>query len=355
MNRRKRQQGTALLAVLWLTAALSMIALSIADTVRSEIERSIAQQESLRAYYMARGAVEEAIFRMRTAGSSGMSFEDYLRASRRRFVRYPGGEALVEIVSEQGKVSLRRLDPVLLSRLLLAMGETSLAASEVASTYGSGRSAPMLNAGVFSNLNAPGASAFSRGFASIENVEELMLIPGVSSEIMHGRFRRLPNGRMVRWGGLTDCVSSLPLQEGGLDAWSVDPTMLVAMGMNPERAQNFVEARALPMEQALPAMMQMLQGEGANIGLQMNAVGSAFQVRATARPRLANGELAETRRTVALLVENTPPPPQFFFRESLSYLRWYDQAESSVGAMAASWLPVLTPLPLVNPAAGVTP
>jgi hypothetical protein len=139
----------------------------------------------------------------------------------------------------------------------------------------------------------------------------------------------------------------------GIDAWSVDPTLLVALGMDPGRAQNFVQARALPVEQAMPAMMEFLQMER-GLSVSMNAVGSAFQIRATARHRMANGLLAETRRSVSLLVENTPPPPQFFWRESLSYLRWYDQAESTVGAMAAAWLPVMAPAPIAVPVTGVT-
>lgn len=339
--------------MLWLTAALSMIALSIADTVRSEIERGIAQQESLRAYYLARGAVEESLFRLRGANTTGMSFDDLLRVSRRRFVRYPGGEAIVEIVSEQGKLNLRSLNDVMLSRLLIAMGEPSLAASQIAANFGSARGAPILNASLFSNQNGQAPSAFSPNAASLENVEELMLVPGVTSEMMHGRFRRRPDGTMVRWGGLADCIS--PLATGtGVDAWSVDPTLLVALGMDPDRAQVFVQARSLPVEQALPAMMEILQTQQGGLGISMNAVGSAFQIRATARPRMANGLLSETRRSVSLLVENTPPPPQFFWRESLSYLRWYDQAESTVGAMAAAWLPVLAPAPIAVPVSGAT-
>ncbi len=36
MTSRSSERGTALLAVLWLTAALSAIAFSVADTVRAE-------------------------------------------------------------------------------------------------------------------------------------------------------------------------------------------------------------------------------------------------------------------------------------------------------------------------------
>ena len=53
-------RGGALLAVLWLVAALSVIALAIAATVRSEVERSTTNAEAVRAYYLAKGAIDRA-------------------------------------------------------------------------------------------------------------------------------------------------------------------------------------------------------------------------------------------------------------------------------------------------------
>lgn len=351
MNRRGKEQGTALLAVLWLTAALSMIAFSIADTVRSEIERSIAQQESLRAYYLARGAVEETLFRIRTVGASGITLDQYLASNRRRLVRFPGGEAIVEIASEQGKLNLRNVQAALLQRILTALGESPAVIDSISDAYSGARTPQIMNAGLLSGSFSSPQSTFSTSSASLENVEDLMLLPGVSSETMYGRFRRDANGRLVRWGGLADCLSPLARQGQGIDAWSVDPTLLVALGLDPQSAQLFVEARALPIEQAAGAMLQILGVGGTGLGLSFNAPATSFQIRATARPRLANALLSDTRRTVSLLVEYSPPPPQFFWRESLNYLRWFDQAESTVGAMAAAWLPVEAPaLPVVGAA-----
>jgi type II secretory pathway component PulK len=52
------QTGGALLAVLWLSAVLSAIAFSVANTVRAEIERTSTLTESVRTYYLATGAIE---------------------------------------------------------------------------------------------------------------------------------------------------------------------------------------------------------------------------------------------------------------------------------------------------------
>ena len=54
-------RGGALLAVLWLSAALSAIAFSVATTVRGEVERSATAADSVQAYFLARGAIDRAL------------------------------------------------------------------------------------------------------------------------------------------------------------------------------------------------------------------------------------------------------------------------------------------------------
>src|ERR1700683_539910 len=56
-NPPQRRRGSALLAVLWLTAALSAIAFSVASMVRAETERTSTAVDSLRAYYLATGSI----------------------------------------------------------------------------------------------------------------------------------------------------------------------------------------------------------------------------------------------------------------------------------------------------------
>ena len=53
-------RGSALLAVLWLSAALAAIAFSLSSTVRGETERTSTAVDGLRSYYLASGAIERA-------------------------------------------------------------------------------------------------------------------------------------------------------------------------------------------------------------------------------------------------------------------------------------------------------
>jgi len=60
----RSDRGMALLAVLWLAAALSAIAFTVATSVRSETDRTSTDVDSLKAYYLATGAINRAILRI---------------------------------------------------------------------------------------------------------------------------------------------------------------------------------------------------------------------------------------------------------------------------------------------------
>src|SRR5260370_38930935 len=55
------RRGVALLSVLWLAAALSAIAFTVANLVRAETERALTGKDAVRAYYLASGAIEPAM------------------------------------------------------------------------------------------------------------------------------------------------------------------------------------------------------------------------------------------------------------------------------------------------------
>lgn len=326
----RKSRGTALLAVLWLTAALSAIAFSIADTVRSETERAITQQETTRAYFLARGAVERMLFLLRNDESNaGFSPAERFMTRRRLYFQEQTGDVLVELISERGKLPLRNLTPELLLSLLSAMGEPAGSASGIVNQAlygGSGLSLPFAQ-------NSPVGQAFRPSFASMENVEELLLVPGITPEIVFGRYNRLPDGNLVNVGGLIDFLSPHVKAGDGLDPFSVHPTVLIAMGMSPVEARTFAEIRrsVFNPNAALAAM------GGAGVSMRPY-LGDIFQVRATGRPRLPNGQLSEARRTVSLLIKFVPPNPRYMWISPWTHLRWYDQTFSDVASSNAVWI-----------------
>src|SRR5580704_10839786 len=60
IRRANSAKGSALLTVMWLSAALAAIGFSLAGTVRGETERMSTELDGLRSYYLAAGGIERA-------------------------------------------------------------------------------------------------------------------------------------------------------------------------------------------------------------------------------------------------------------------------------------------------------
>src|ERR1700730_11687643 len=119
------QRGSALLAVLWLAAALSAIAFSVANTVRAETERTSTDVGALRAYYLASGAIDRAILYIlwgpsyRNPDGTPKYFQNSIPALQFNF---PTGAATTEIIPETSRLNVNSAPPPELLRLLLALG-----------------------------------------------------------------------------------------------------------------------------------------------------------------------------------------------------------------------------------------
>src|SRR5579871_5022026 len=131
----KRQKGGALLAVLWLSAALAAIAFSVASSVRSETNRVASSADGLRAWYLATGSVERAVQWMmwgaevRNPDGSARWEQNLPRLT----MSYPSGDAIVELIPESAKMNINTASPDNLMRVVTAVsGDTQRAAQIVA-------------------------------------------------------------------------------------------------------------------------------------------------------------------------------------------------------------------------------
>ncbi|HVW85208.1 MAG TPA: hypothetical protein VHB50_11035, partial [Bryobacteraceae bacterium] len=84
------RNGSALLTVLWLTAALAAIGLAVANNVRGETERASTNVDDAKAYFVARGAIQRTALRMQW----GPDFYQYGMPAMN--LEFPGAEARVE-------------------------------------------------------------------------------------------------------------------------------------------------------------------------------------------------------------------------------------------------------------------
>src|SRR5271165_3271202 len=106
------ETGSALIAVMWLSLALSAIAFSLATTVQGETERTSTAIDGIRSYYLAAGAIERAILYMQW----GIRY--YSPATPVLRLPFPTGEVEVEVIPETAKYNLNRATASDLIRLL---------------------------------------------------------------------------------------------------------------------------------------------------------------------------------------------------------------------------------------------
>ncbi|HYM11493.1 MAG TPA: hypothetical protein VEU62_12215, partial [Bryobacterales bacterium] len=191
----RRNKGGALLAVLWLSAALAAIAFALANTVRGEVERTSTAVDGLRAYYLAEAGVERGIlymlWGMDNTPPANAPFR-YTPATAVMPFSFPSGEALVEVVPETAKLNLNGAPVEELFRLLAALGAGPDRAQAIAAAIVSRRSQP-LNVAISANP----ASTFQPSHASFEETEELMAVPGITPDLYYGGYEHDAEGHLV--------------------------------------------------------------------------------------------------------------------------------------------------------------
>jgi len=320
-NRRRGSRGGALLAVLWLSAALSAIAFSLANTVRGETERTSTAVEGLRTQYLAQAGVERAILRVKWALDGGMLPNipgRYSPANPILPFSFPSGEAMVEVIPETAKININLCQPVMLLRLFLALGVDPARAGQIVLAVVDWRSPAGLTE--FDAFYSSLTPSFRARHASFEEIEELLLVRGITRELFYGGYDRDAQGRLIPRAGLKDCVSVFGSTEA-FDVNTAQPAVLVATGIPPEAAAAIVARRRMQPFQNVQQVGAFAPG-GAEVSHLRTGGNSIFTMRSTARLALPNGKLSDLRRTCAATVKYMPPD----YENRIQILRWYENA-----------------------------
>jgi hypothetical protein len=317
------RRGGALLAVLWLAAALSAIAFAVASTVRVETDRASTLADSVRAQYLAVGAVESALIRVQSAHRNGRP-----PVSRHQY-RFASGEAVAEVIPEASRLSLSEGRPADLVRLLMTLGADPQRAQEITAGIVAAR-----GAGGALPISQTSGPSFPAAKASFQEVEELIWVPGMTPELFHGSYLREPRtGQLVRLGALKDCVSVYGAKDR-FDAGGADPALLASLGIPWDSVARIVaEREASPLN--TPADLGRIGPYiGAAAGRLTVGGNSMFTIRATARVRRPDGRLSEVSRSVSALVKYRKPEDF----PAYQVLRWnehdFSPAYSDAGATA---------------------
>jgi len=328
MRTRNRQKGGALLTVLWLVAALTAIAFSVATTVRSETERTSTHIEEVRARYLATGALDRAILWMswgaghRRPDGGPMFYEPGLSVMNMNF---PSGIASVEIIPESSRMNVNTAPPAELGKLFTAMGvppeRAQILVESIVDARGGSPGAPS----PFDQFYLSVSPTFRPRHASFEQIEELMYVRGVTPDLFHGTWARNPLGVLVRLPGLKDCLTVY----GTNDAYDINTTaapVLLSLGIPQEVVTQILQRRAVQpfLKQAELAPIIAAAGPGGGkLRLGGNAV---YTLRSTATLRTQPPALiSDLRRSASLVIKFNNDPK----KEDLTpywILRWYDNA-----------------------------
>lgn len=190
-RRRAARRGSALLAVLGGVATLSCIALALASSARTALDRAALRADGAQAHLLARGGIEAALHELagatvRRGSLTGIARRDY---------SFPAGTAEVRIEAESGKINVNRCGRQALRNLIGSLAAAPGSAGALADgivRYRQGLLSGRVRHFDPSRPVSPdstGRSSFGRRFASIQVVEELLTVPGISADLLYGTYR----------------------------------------------------------------------------------------------------------------------------------------------------------------------
>ncbi|HLH38222.1 MAG TPA: hypothetical protein VKX39_03665 [Bryobacteraceae bacterium] len=315
------ERGGALLAVLWISAALTAIAFSVSATVRSETERAGNSTDGLRAAYLASGSVERAIQWMcwgpqyRQPDGKPLFYEWKMP---RLAMSFPTGDAVVEMIPESAKMNINQAPAEDIARVIAAISGDAGQAQQIAAAIVDWRGG---GSGPFDALYAALDPTFQARHSSIQEIEELLDVQGVTPELFYGNYVADAQGRLYASGGLRDCFSvwgSL----GPFDVNTAAPALLLALGVPADGVA------AIMRQRQIAPFTKMTDVSALGVSAPRLAIGGnvIWTLRGVARLRRPDGSPSEVVRSAAAVVKILDP--MYYPGNPVHVIRWYDDAWS---------------------------
>ena len=310
---RELRRGSALLTVLWLTAALAAIGVAVAHNVRGETERAGTNVDDVKAAFLARGAIDRAILHRQWG-------PDYYKPNQPWFdFDFPAGIVRVEMSPANARLSLNNTSREDLLRLLLALGEPEDRATEIAAAIVDWRTpATPERPGLFDGYYLSRDPSFLPPHSSFKQDEDLLLVRGITPDLYFGT--SLDGSR----AGLRDCLSAMA-QGGSIDVNFAKRETMIALGIAPADAQTIAVGRLNNPITDYRQLDQIRQAVGPAASRLTLGGSTLLTFRATARLRQPDGRLSDLRRTVAATVKYFNPGNAQGKPPGLEVVRWHDR------------------------------
>ena len=136
---RSTRRGSALLTVLWLSAALAAIGFSLATTIHGETERTSTALDGLRSYYLAAAGIDRAAVEV-LWGIQNPAASTIPEGATQVTYHFASGDVRVEFIPETAKLNVNRATLEDLTRLGMALGLDEVRADALAHAIDQARS-----------------------------------------------------------------------------------------------------------------------------------------------------------------------------------------------------------------------
>ena len=324
-NRTTSAKGFVLIALLWVLAGVSLLALDLASTVRTEAGIAQSAGEAEKAYFVARGGLEEVIYRLsfpdKDATQQLKAFP-YADGMNHFWIRNEEIVCHVAILDEAGKLDLNQCKEENLERLMETLGIESNQSTELAEAIADWRKADHSVTSGQPDQDVSRPSVKKPGFMS---VEELSMVPGMSREILYGTPRRRTDGAIYLSRGLAQYVTVYP-KKSQINLNYAAPEVLASLPeVDIDAANSIVEERQDQPYTSSSDLNQrttaVLHGEAlSQIGTEPSGV---YCLIATAR--LKGTKVHRSIRTIVKLDRT--------FKTGHERLMWYDEDWPAAGIL----------------------
>jgi general secretion pathway protein K len=235
---------------------------------------------------------------------------------------FPTGVVRGEYIPENSKLNVNYATPPELSGLLLALGVNP---SQVPAIVGGildwREGTPGGSFSEFDQYYLSLTPSFRARHASLQEIEELLLVRGITPDLFYGSYSRDVDGRLIPHAGLRDCLSVYG-SNGVLDVNTVTPEVMIAVGVAPETAAAIVALRKVAPVITMGQLAPFSNGGKGMSRLTMTN-GTILTLRATAQLRLPNGQLSDLHRSVSAMVKLLLAP-ELRASPPFHIMRWYD-------------------------------
>ncbi|HSR52703.1 MAG TPA: hypothetical protein VLV83_17920 [Acidobacteriota bacterium] len=217
------QKGAVLVLVLWILLAISLLAISFAAAIRTEVDaaRNVINQKQ--AYYLTRAGIDYAVYKILQAqmaqrvgraggfdqaqlGDQQMGAEEALPEvfTGNLSLQLPQGTVDIKVSPETGKINVNAADGDMLFNLLIMSGLSQDEADVITDSILDWRDADeQVNGfGAESDYYQSLPEPYYSKNGTFDVPEELLLVRGVTPEIYYGRKGTTEDGQRVEFYGL---------------------------------------------------------------------------------------------------------------------------------------------------------